>query len=294
MGETMAEDTYGIKKVRVELDVRKSAQENAAACFEQAKKAKERLAGVKAALEDSRKELEKLQRENEMIGAAVVGGRLSSIRIKRKKEWYEQFHFFFTPSGKLVIGGRSAKQNDLIYAKYLEENDLFFHADIQGAPATVLKDGNLDAGDGEGKHSGAGGIDENEKLLVAQFSASYSSAWKIGVGGVDVYCVKKDQLAKHAHGGFIGKGGFAIIGEREWFRKTPLGIKVYLDSEGIPRTAPERMQVKERAVSVFAGGNDEKGHAAKKIAKLLSCDVDEINLLLPSGNCRVVGWKKEE
>ncbi|PIN82527.1 hypothetical protein COV61_05710, partial [Candidatus Micrarchaeota archaeon CG11_big_fil_rev_8_21_14_0_20_47_5] len=174
-------------------------------------------------------------------------------------------------------------------------DDLFFHADIQGAPAVILKGGKgsgteevqegTDAGARDGR-AGDGASDE-EKMLTAQFAASYSSAWKVGVAAVDVYAVGKKQLSKHASGGFVGKGGFAIEGEREWFRKTPLGVKVFV-REGAPFAVPERMQVKEKAVSLEVGGKDEKMKAAKKIAKLLSCELDELMQLLPSGGMRVV------
>ncbi|MEM2963463.1 MAG: NFACT RNA binding domain-containing protein [Candidatus Anstonellales archaeon] len=267
------------EKTIVELDASKSAQENASTYFEMAKKAKVKLSRVKAALAQSILELEKLKSEKQKDRGSnslrdSSSQLLSLFSIKRKKEWFEQFHFFVTPQKKLVIAGRSSKQNDLIYSKYIEDNDLFFHADIQGAPATVLKNG---------LHA-----DNPEKLLSAQFAASYSSAWKVGAASVDVYAVRKNQLSKHSHGGFIPKGGFAITGEREWFRKIPLGLKLYVDEKGIPRVVPEKMNLMHNSVLIYPRGKDDKQEAAKKIAKALSCDKEEILLLLPSGKFRVI------
>jgi hypothetical protein len=188
--------------------------------------------------------------------------------MRRKKEWFESFRWFYTSGGKLVIAGRDAKQNDALVAKHMEENDLFFHADIQGAPAVVLKGG---------KEASA-----QEKGEAAQFAASHSSAWKVGAAGVDAYAVSKEQLSKHASGGFVGQGGFAITGEREWFRGTALGMWIGV-KEGVVNCLPLVHPDASRGGFLLSPGSDEKGFAAKKIAKALSADVNEVLLALPSG-----------
>ncbi|MFA5077808.1 MAG: NFACT RNA binding domain-containing protein, partial [Candidatus Micrarchaeia archaeon] len=177
--------------MKIRLGLGKSVHENAAAYYEEAKEAREKMKGVERAMEETKKEIEKAGKEE----AAAERKKNEETKIARKKEWYEKFHYFFTSEGKLVVGGRSADQNDLIYKTYLEEGDLFFHADIQGGAACVMK-GGAGAGDGE-------------RLEAAQFAACFSNAWKNGNAAVDVYCVKKGQVSKHAQGGFIGKGGFA-------------------------------------------------------------------------------------
>jgi len=58
----------------------------------------------------------------------------------------------------------------------MDAGDLFFHADIDGAPVAVMKTGGRNAGD-------------QDLMEAAQFAASYSAAWKFGYGSVDVYCV---------------------------------------------------------------------------------------------------------
>ena len=123
---------------------------------------------------------------------------------------------------------------------------------------------------------------EQEKKEVAQFAASHSSAWKTGAAGVDVYAVEKSQLSKHAQGGYVGAGGFAIDGEREWFRSTALGLAVGV-KEGVtialPLVHPEAASL---LYSVFPGAK-EKGAAAKELAKALGANSDEMQLALPSG-----------
>lgn len=247
----------------LKLDWRKSAQENAASYYSLAKELAAKEHGADAAIEETKQQLKAAESEK----LAAESSR-SPPKMKRRKEWFEKYRWFFTSGGKLVVAGRDAKQNDMLFAKTMAETDLFFHADIQGAPATILVGGK--------------GASRQEKLETAQFAASHSSAWKVGAAAVDVYAVEKSQLSKHAQGGFVGAGGFAISGEREWFRGTPLGLAIG-NKDGAAICLPE---VHPGAVKAGVGlslGNFEKGQAAKKIAFLLKISPDEVLLALPSG-----------
>ncbi len=264
--------------MRIRLSIAKSVHENAAVYYEKAKEIREKEKGVEKAIEETRKEMEKAKKE----GEAAERKKREERKIARKKEWYEKFHYFFTSksgggaggaepearNGKLVIGGKSAEQNDSIYRTYFEVGDLFFHADIQGGSACVLKDG-VNAS-------------ENELGEVAQFAACFSNAWKNGNAAVDVYCAGKEQVSKHIMGGFIGKGSFAIAGERMWFRKTELKLKLGIEN-GIVVVLPASCARKVANEVVVVPGTKEKGEIVKKLAKILSVHPDEVQNLLPAG-----------
>lgn len=249
--------------MKIRLDFRKTAQENANAYFQLSKELAKKEEGAKKAIEETKKEMEDAGREHELAVSSKV-----SPKMKRKKEWFEKHKWFYTSAGKLVVAGRDAKQNDGLVAKTMTEDDLFFHADIQGAPATILVGGKT--------------ATQQEKLETAQFAASHSSAWKTGAAAVDVYAVGKGQLSKHAQGGFVGAGGFAIEGEREWFRDTPLGLAIGV-KDGIVVCLPAAHPDAQKLGAPITVGNFEKGQAAKRIAALLKCGMDEILLALPSG-----------
>lgn len=247
----------------LKLDWRKGAQENASAFYQLAKELAKKEEGARKAMEDTRKEMSSAQASKEKAASEK-----SSPKMRRRKEWFEKYRWFFTAGGKLVLAGRDAKQNDSLIAKVMKEEDLFFHADIQGAPATILVGGAASEG--------------QEKKEAAQFAASHSSAWKVGAAAVDVYAVRKSQLAKHAQGGFVGAGGFAISGEREWFRATPLGLAVG-EKEGIVLCLPAAHPEAEKMRFSVSPGAREKGEAAAIIAKSLAASADEVLLALPSG-----------
>jgi len=58
--------------------------------------------------------------------------------VLRKKEWYEKYRWSISRNGYLIIAGKDASQNESIVKKYLRDKDIFLHADIAGAPATII------------------------------------------------------------------------------------------------------------------------------------------------------------
>lgn len=252
--------------MKITLKINKSVHENAARYYQQAKEAKEKLDGLKKAIEETKKEMikaEKKAKENKKL-----------VKIRKDKKWFEKMHWFLTCNGNLAIGGRNAQQNDLVFSRHMEDKDLFFHADIQGGTVVILKDGT--------------GATEEELLETAQFAASFSNAWKNGNASVDVYAVAKEQLAKHAQGGYIPTGAFAITGERKWFRETKLGLRLGSD-EGKLIILPDCSKKKlENEVLIYpAASGKEKGEMTKILAKRLAIHPDELMDILPNGKSKL-------
>jgi len=202
--------TIKLGGMELELEL-SSVHENAEKYYEKAKKAREKAEGVKKAIEDTLKEMEEIE---EKIERRLV----SSIRVRRKREWYEEFRWFFTSEGFLVIGGRTAEMNEEIVSKYLERKDLFFHTQTPGAPAVVLKNG---------QEAGEQSIRE-----AAEFAAIYSALWKEGKYAGEVYYVLPEQVSKSAKAGeYLPKGSFYITGKRNYLTvELKCAIGVDLDS----------------------------------------------------------------
>ena len=141
--------------MKVEINARKSIQDNAADYYERAKKSRSKIAGLKEAIENTKKLIAQEEaRHSELPEKKVIRG----------KEWFEKFHYFSTSGGLLVLGGKDAKSNDIVVDRHMEKNDLYFHADIKGAPSVILKNG-----------QNAG---EQDIAETAQFAGAFSSAWK--------------------------------------------------------------------------------------------------------------------
>jgi len=250
--------------MKIKLNINKSIHENAASYYEDAKEARKKIKGLEQAIKDTEKELESAKKKKIE----------KDVRVQRKKEWFEKFNWFYTSAGKLTIGGRNAQQNDQVFAKHMEDADLFFHADIQGGSAIILKDG-VNAS-------------EQELKEAAQFAASYSKAWRNANAAVDVYAVRKEQLSKHAAGGFIPTGAFAISGKRIWFRGTRLAVRIGKSEDSlelVPNCSTKKLTAESTLLPAKAG--KEKGALAKLLAKTLSVHPDELLERLPNGLTKI-------
>jgi predicted ribosome quality control (RQC) complex YloA/Tae2 family protein len=255
--------------MEIELDFTKSAQENANDYFNKSKKLALKKEGASKAIKDLEKRLIHIQKNKEVKPEKRI------IAVK-KKEWYENFHWFFTTSGLLAIGGRDAHQNELVNSKHFDDKDIFFHSDIFGAPVFILK----------------GGVSATREVKqeVAEFAACYSSAWKAGLRTIDVYAMRRDQISKSSSKGSLGTGSFLMSGERDWYRSVPLSLFMLVKDDklcALPKTTFDGMGFKGTFVRVTQG-NFKKSEAAKKVAAKLSySDLDTIMRQLPTGSFRI-------
>ncbi|MFB6299858.1 MAG: ribosome rescue protein RqcH [Halobacteriales archaeon] len=232
--------TIDLGEHTVGLDPTMGVEKNADRLYQEAKRIEEKKAGAEEAIAETREELEAI-RERQANWSADDDGEAtaddsegstaepsetdwlsaSSIPIKQSEQWYERFRWFRTSDGFLVIGGRNADQNEEIVEKYLDREDRFFHTQAHGGPATVLK--------ATEPSEAARDVTIPDRSLeeTAQFAVSYSSVWKDGRFSGDVYMVDHDQVSKTPESGeFLEKGGFAIRGDRTYFRDTEVGVAV--------------------------------------------------------------------
>ncbi|MEM3364145.1 MAG: NFACT RNA binding domain-containing protein [Candidatus Micrarchaeia archaeon] len=249
-------------EIEVIIDPRKTVNENANDYFEAAKKAKEKAKRIREMIESG------FELENKSAGAKE-----EKAMANEKQKWFEHFRWFYSQKGFLVVAGKNANQNEKIYKRVMRENDLFLHAEIVGAPFTVIKNG-LNA-------------DERTIAAAAQFAASYSRAWKFGYASVDVYSVRKEQLTKKVSGAYVKKGGIIITGERTWYRNTPLGLAVGYYNDKLA-CFPVMCASLLKNHAKIVPGTREKEDVAREIAQKIGARVDDIVALLPAGNTAII------
>jgi predicted ribosome quality control (RQC) complex YloA/Tae2 family protein len=266
--------------MQLRISLKKSLEENANDYFEKSKKARLKLVGVEKAVVDLQGKLSSVQREEKSFLENAVPEK------KRSREWFEKFHWFFSSNGFLVLGGKDAKSNEQVVKKHLEDGDVYFHADIQGAAHVVVK--------ALGKE-----VPEQTKKEAASFAGVFSKAWQAGLASVDVYSAMPSQLSKSAPSGeALGTGAFMVYGKREWFKKTPLDFCVGVKNSGsamVVVSGPESA-VKSQAEHCIKlkQGKESKGKAAKRISDFFrkktgsSIDTDEILQMLPAGQFELV------
>jgi len=252
--------------MKIELDVRLSPFENAAKYYEKAKKLKQKLESLKLQIEETKKKLENVNLEIEK--------ERKKLEKKRRVKWYEKFRWFFTSNNFLLVAGKDASSNEVLIRKYLEKNDLVFHADIKGSPFGILKNG-----------KDANEVDIKE---AAQFVASYSRAWKQKLGAIEVYYIYPDQVSKRAPAGeYLPRGSFMIYGEKNY---VTMGLKVAIgvDQEGnvIPGV-PSSVERKSKKYVILIPGDIRPSEIAKEISKFLEADLEDIQRFVP-GEARII------
>jgi len=197
------------------LNFRHTIQDNAANYYAEAKKAENKLDGATEALQKTQHKIEELK----LQWTIQMKETQKPLLKARKRAWYEKFRWFNSSESFLVIGGRDAITNEILIKKYMEPNDIVFHADIVGAPFVLIK--------AEGKTPTEQTLRES-----AQFAASYSRAWKEMPETVDAYWVKPEQVSKSPPSGqYVQKGAFIINGTKNYIRNIPLQIAMGIKSE---------------------------------------------------------------
>ncbi|MEM1556217.1 MAG: ribosome rescue protein RqcH [Candidatus Bathyarchaeia archaeon] len=244
-----------------DLSLRTPAQLCAAEYYERAKKLEDKIEGLRKAIEETIKKIEDVKSE------ALREVEEEQPKLARKKEWYEKFRWFYSSEDFLVISGKDASTNETIIRKYMEKHDIVFHADIPGSPFTIIKTGGRQPG-------------EETMFEAAQFTASYSRAWREQIKAVDVYWVKPEQVSKAPPSGqYLSKGSFMIYGDRNYIRNVPLEVAI-----GIKRNNGEAKVIggpvsaisKQTNIYVRIGpGNVQSGRLAKEIRERLASMVSE-------------------
>ncbi|ACV25096.1 ribosome rescue protein RqcH [Methanocaldococcus fervens] len=266
---------------RVSLDIRKNAFENAENYYEKAKKLKNKIEGIENAIELTKKKIEELKKKGEEELKEKEKLKMKK-KVRKERKWYEKFKWTVI-NGFLVIAGKDAITNEIIIKKYTDKDDIVFHADIQGAPFTVIKT--------EGRE-----VDEETLEEVAKFSVSHSRAWKLGYGAIDTYWVKPEQISKTAESGeYLKRGAFVIRGERHYYRNTPLelgiGVIEYDGDIKITTAPPKTLQKSFIKWVLLKPSNKEKGKVVKELKEIFKdygVDDEDILRVLPPGGCEIV------
>ena len=263
--------------MKIEIDFMDSLEGNANSYYALVKKAKKKLGGLDSGVAKVKSKILS-EEKNKTVQKKLVK--------KREKKWYEKFHWFFTSEGFLVISGRDAHSNEIVVKKLMEPEDIYFHADIQGAPHTIIKtNGEVPS--------------QKSKQEAAIFAGVFSKAWREQIPGIDVYSALPNQVTKNAPSGeALGTGAFMIYGKREWFRKTPLEFAIGIKKGNAFEVCSGPIEAIKANCSFFielSFGDDSKGATAKKIKSIFSkklksteINLDDLSALLPSGGIKVV------
>lgn len=232
-GESSKQDDK-IPAMIVDIDLGLSAYGNATRYYDQKKSAAQK---ENRTIESSAKALKNAEKRTQEHLKEVRT--ISNISKARKVFWFEKFYWFISSENYLVIGGRDQQQNELIVKRYLRTNDIYVHADIQGASSIVIRNPFTGSAD-----EAQAAIPPKTLLEAGAMAISYSVAWDAKVT-TSAYWVRSDQVSKTAPTGeYLETGSFMIRGKKNFLPPCHLilglSIMFKLEESSVERHAGER------------------------------------------------------
>lgn len=123
----------------------------------------------------------------------------------RKQVWFEKFIWFISSDGYLVLGGKDAAQNEMLYKRYLRKGDVYLHADLRGASNVIVKN-NPKTPDAP--------IPPSTLAQAGTLSVCTSEAWD-SKASMSAWWVNAEQVSKTTPtGDFLPPGSFMIRGTK--------------------------------------------------------------------------------
>lgn len=181
---------------------------------------------------------------------------------------YKKYRWFFTKSGKLVVGGKSAESNDTLLneLKGMHKDLIVMHTKSPGSPFCAIV-------------APINAVSKEDLDECAIFTGCFSKAWKEGKKSTNVHSFNLSQLSKDSS---MNKGTWAVKGRVKDF-KVDLKLAVTYQNE-IVRAVPV-ISVSEEEIIIFA----IPGKIDKTKVKIGSLKInrEQLNSALPAGGVKL-------
>ncbi|KAG0650093.1 Ribosome quality control complex subunit 2 [Hyphodiscus hymeniophilus] len=186
------------------------------------------------------------------------------LRPVRRQMWFEKFAWFISSDGYLVLGGKDAQQNEILYRKYLKKGDAYLHADLHGAASIVVKNNPM---------TPDAPIPPSTLSQAGTMAVAASSAWE-SKAGMSAWWVNADQVSKSASTGeFLPTGSFMVRGKKNFLPPAQLvlgfGVLFSISEESKAR------HVKHRVHEEPVGGSEAGAPTAGDTALEESHDMED-------------------
>ncbi|SOV16455.1 conserved protein, unknown function [Plasmodium sp. gorilla clade G2] len=197
------------KKFAVTINLNNSVYGNIEDYQRLRKKAEEKIRKTKMATDFAVKKVEKKKKNKDNNNNNKQKGKVKSsvgqIQKLRKVYWFEKFHWFISSENYLVIAGRDALQNEILFRRYFQKNDIYVHADIHGAASCIIKNPYKDTP-----------IPDKTLSEAGQLAICRSSAWNNKII-TSAWWVYYNQVSKSAPSGeYLKTGSFVIRGKKNY------------------------------------------------------------------------------
>mgnify|MGYP001606808173 CR=1 FL=1 len=175
---------------------------------------------------------------------------------------YKNYRWFFTSSGNIAVGGKSAEQNEELVKKFIKKKNMIMHTVAPGSPFCIL----------------LGDPSENDIEETAIFCASFSHQWKQGKKQSEVHIFSGQDVFKDRT---MKSGTFAV----KKYKTKKVNLELYLTiQENKLRAVPFKPQ---DFFCRLVQGKLSKDDAVKKISEILksknlNTPIQDIEQAIPS------------
>jgi len=178
---------------------------------------------------------------------------------------YKKYKWFFTKSGKLVVGGKSAESNDKILTELngMKNEMVVMHTKSPGSPFCAIL-------------APVNAVNEGDINECAIFTGCFSRAWKEGKKSVAVHMFKLSQLSKDSE---MKTGTWSVKGKvRDITIKLELAIT---KQDGVLRAVPKESANDKDIIAFATPGKIDKTKV--KIDTIGKLNREQLLSALPAG-----------
>ncbi|MEK6899311.1 MAG: NFACT RNA binding domain-containing protein [Nanoarchaeota archaeon] len=184
---------------------------------------------------------------------------------------FAKYRWFYTSKGTLVVGGKSAEQNDLLLNEIKNSGKRYYimHTSSPGSPFSVIIKEPSKIGEGE--------LEE-----CAIFTACFSQDWKRKKKTSEIHIFESGQISKPSG---LKSGSWKVEGKVKKI-SVQLGLVLSLQ-EDILRAVPEK-SAKEKLAFIKPGDSDKKELVAE-IKEIIGKKFSEEEIIsaLPAGGIKI-------
>ena len=221
-------------KLAIDIDLGLSAWANSTEYFDSKKTAASKEERTLQASERALKSHEKKVAEDLKKG---LKQEKEVLRPVRKQQWFEKYIYFISSDGYLVLGGKDAQQNEIIYQRYLRKGDVYVHSDLKGSIPMIIKN-NPNTPDAP--------IPPSTLSQAGNLSVCTSEAWD-SKAVMSAWWVLADGVTKTGQTGeFLPPGVFNVKGKKEYLPPAQLivglGVMFEISEDSKARHHKHRVQ----------------------------------------------------
>lgn len=193
--------------INVTIDLGLSSYANASEYFTVKKSTVEKQKKVE---QSAQKALKNIEHRIEKDLKKNLKQEVDILRKLRNPYFFEKFNWFISNENYLILSGKDDAQTDLIYHRYVTEDDIYVHADLDGSSHVFIKNPNK------------GEVSPSTLMQAGILSLATSKAWDNKMVTSPWWLYASDVSKKDIDGTILKAGSFRYLKEKNFLPPSQL------------------------------------------------------------------------